>query len=107
MQIADMAIGIQAGRQMMYHAAWLHSQDKPCSLEGAMAKVFCPDMCLKVCELGMQVLGGQFTPRTTTRTAGCGWRSSVPSACPAKSRIARNVPTTRVPRPSAPGVDRR
>ncbi len=59
MQIADMAIGIQAGRQMTYHAAWLHSQDKPCSLEGAMAKVFCTDMCLKVCELGMQVLGGQ------------------------------------------------
>ncbi len=44
---------------MTYHAAWLHSQDKPCSLEGAMAKVFCTDMCLKVCELGMQVLGGQ------------------------------------------------
>jgi alkylation response protein AidB-like acyl-CoA dehydrogenase len=59
MQIADMAIGIQAGRQMTYHAAWLHSQDKPCSLEGAMAKVFCTDMCPKVCELGMQVLGGQ------------------------------------------------
>jgi len=59
MQIADMAIGIQAGRQMTYHAAWLHTQEKPCSLEGAMAKVFCTDMCLKVCELGMQVLGGQ------------------------------------------------
>jgi alkylation response protein AidB-like acyl-CoA dehydrogenase len=59
MQIADMAIGIQAGRQMTYHAAWLHAQEKPCSLEGAMAKVFCTDMCLKVCELGMQVLGGQ------------------------------------------------
>jgi alkylation response protein AidB-like acyl-CoA dehydrogenase len=59
MQIADMAIGIQAGRQMTYHAAWLHAQGRPCSLEGAMAKVFCTDMCLKVCELGMQVLGGQ------------------------------------------------
>ena len=59
MQIADMAIGIQAGRQMTYHAAWLHAAGKPCSLEGAMAKVFCTDMCLKVCELGMQVLGGQ------------------------------------------------
>jgi alkylation response protein AidB-like acyl-CoA dehydrogenase len=59
MQIADMAIGIEAGRQMTYHAAWLHAQGKPCSLEGAMAKVFCTEMCLKVCELGMQVLGGQ------------------------------------------------
>jgi len=59
MQIADMAIGIEAGRQMTYHAAWLHAAGKPCSLEGAMAKVFCTDMCLKVCELGMQVLGGQ------------------------------------------------
>lgn len=59
MQIADMAIGIEAGRQMTYHAAWLHAQDKPCSLEGAMAKVYCTEMCLKVCELGMQVLGGQ------------------------------------------------
>jgi alkylation response protein AidB-like acyl-CoA dehydrogenase len=59
MQIADMAIGIEAGRQMTYHAAWLHAQDKPCSLEGAMAKVFCTEMCLKTCELGMQILGGQ------------------------------------------------
>jgi alkylation response protein AidB-like acyl-CoA dehydrogenase len=59
MQIADMAIGIEAGRQMTYHAAWLHAEDKPCSLEGSMAKVYCTEMCLKVCELGMQVLGGQ------------------------------------------------
>jgi alkylation response protein AidB-like acyl-CoA dehydrogenase len=59
MQIADMAIGIEAGRQMTYHAAWLHAQGKPCSLEGAMAKVYCTEMCLKICELGMQVLGGQ------------------------------------------------
>jgi len=59
MQVADMAIGIEAGRQMTYHAAWLHAQSKPCSLEGAMAKVFCTEMCLKICELGMQVLGGQ------------------------------------------------
>ena len=59
MQIADMAIGIEAGRQMAYHAAWLHAQGKPCSLEGAMAKVFSTEMCLKICELGMQVLGGQ------------------------------------------------
>jgi len=59
MQIADMAIGIEAGRQMTYHAAWLHAHDKPCSLEGAMAKVYCTEMCLKICELGMQVLGGQ------------------------------------------------
>ncbi|MFQ5665978.1 MAG: acyl-CoA dehydrogenase family protein [Candidatus Binatia bacterium] len=59
MQVADMAIGIEAGRQMTYHAAWLHAQGKPCSLEGAMAKVFCTEMCLKTCELGMQVLGGQ------------------------------------------------
>jgi alkylation response protein AidB-like acyl-CoA dehydrogenase len=59
MQVADMAIGIEAGRQMTYHAAWLHAQGKPCSLEGAMAKVFCTEMCLKVCEAGMQILGGQ------------------------------------------------
>jgi acyl-CoA dehydrogenase len=59
MQIADMAIGIEAGRQMTYHAAWLHAAGKSSSLEGAMAKVYCTDMCLKVCELGMQVLGGQ------------------------------------------------
>ncbi len=59
MQVADMAIGIAAGRNMTYHAAWLHAQEKPCSLEGAMAKVYATEMCLKVCELGMQVLGGQ------------------------------------------------
>ncbi len=57
-QLANMAIEIEAGRMLAYKAAWLKSQGKPCSLEGAMAKVYATEMALRVTTNAMQVFGG-------------------------------------------------
>src|SRR6185437_13398255 len=39
-QLADMATEIDAGRQLVYRAAWLKDQGRPFALEAAQAKLF-------------------------------------------------------------------
>ena len=40
-QLADMATEIEAGKHLMFHAAWLAQHGKPFTKEAAMAKLFC------------------------------------------------------------------
>ena len=39
-KLADMAVEIEAGRQLVYKAAWLKDQGRPFALEAAMAKLY-------------------------------------------------------------------
>ena len=39
-KLADMAVEIEAGRQLVYRAAWLKDQGRPFALEAAMAKLY-------------------------------------------------------------------
>jgi len=57
-RLADMATGIEAGRQMYLHAAALRDAGKPCIKEASMAKLFASEMAEKVCSDAVQIHGG-------------------------------------------------
>lgn len=56
--LADMHTQIQAGRLLLYHAAWLKDQGKRVTLEGSQAKLYCSEMSSRVCNLCVQIHGG-------------------------------------------------
>jgi alkylation response protein AidB-like acyl-CoA dehydrogenase len=57
--LADMAIEVEAARQLLYHAARLIDEGAPgFGRFSAMAKTFCSDMAMKVTGDAVQILGG-------------------------------------------------
>jgi len=48
---------LQAMRHMLYHAAWLADQGRPCSVETSMAKLFCCEGAAEVAQAAMRVAG--------------------------------------------------
>ncbi len=57
-QIAQMTMEINAARHLVWHAAWLLDQGKPCGKESAMAKAYGSDVAMKVTTEALQILGG-------------------------------------------------
>ena len=57
-QLADMATEIEAGKHLMFHAAWLAQHGKPFSKEAAMAKLFCSELAMRATTKAVQVFGG-------------------------------------------------
>ncbi|MCA0757915.1 acyl-CoA dehydrogenase [Paenibacillus sp. N4] len=57
-KLADMAMNIEAARNMVYKAAWLKDQGRGFKKEAAMAKLFASEMCMKVCDQAVQIHGG-------------------------------------------------
>ena len=57
-QLADMALGIEAGTHLLYHAAWLKQNGKPFKKEAAMAKLFCSELAMRVTTKAVQIFGG-------------------------------------------------
>jgi butyryl-CoA dehydrogenase len=57
-QLSDMATEIEAGRHLMYHAAWLAQNGKPFSKEAAMAKLFCSELAMRATIKAIQIHGG-------------------------------------------------
>jgi butyryl-CoA dehydrogenase len=57
-QLADMALEIQAGTHLLYHAAWLKQSGKPFKKEAAMAKLFCSELAMRVTTRAVQIFGG-------------------------------------------------
>ena len=57
-RLADMATGIEAGRQLYLHAAQLRDAGRPCLKEASMAKLFASEMAEKVCSDAIQIHGG-------------------------------------------------
>lgn len=56
--LADMAIKIEAARQLVYHAAALKDAGRPYGKEAAMAKTFASDVAVKVALDAVQIMGG-------------------------------------------------
>jgi len=48
---------LQAARHMLYHAAWLANEARPCSVETSMAKLFVADTGVEIALICQQVLG--------------------------------------------------
>ena len=57
-QLSDMATEIEAGKHLMFHAAWLAQHDKPYSKEAAMAKLFCSELAMRATIKAVQIHGG-------------------------------------------------
>jgi acyl-CoA dehydrogenase len=56
--ISEMATEIQAARLLLYYTTWLVEDNKPCSLESAMAKYYSSEIAKHVALQGMQIFGG-------------------------------------------------
>jgi butyryl-CoA dehydrogenase len=57
-QLSDMAMEIEAGKHLMYHAAWLAQNGRPFSKEAAMAKLFCSELAMRATIKAVQIHGG-------------------------------------------------
>src|SRR5260221_2304933 len=57
-QLSDMATEIEAGKHLMFHAAWLAQHGKPFSKEAAMAKLFCSELAMRATTKAVQGFGG-------------------------------------------------
>ena len=57
-RLADMATKIEAARQMVWHAASLRQEGRPCLKEASMAKLFASEMAERVCSDAIQIHGG-------------------------------------------------
>jgi alkylation response protein AidB-like acyl-CoA dehydrogenase len=58
-QLVNMAMEIEAAKNLTYKAAWRAAKGELMSIEGSMAKVFSTEMALRVSQSAMQVMGGQ------------------------------------------------
>jgi hypothetical protein len=53
-----MAVEIEAGRQLVYRAAWLKDRGRPFALEAAMAKLYTGELSHRVVNDALQIHGG-------------------------------------------------
>jgi len=57
-QLSDMATEIEAGKHLVYHAAWLAQHGKPFGKQAAMAKLYCSELCMRATIKAVQIHGG-------------------------------------------------
>jgi len=57
-KLADMAMLIEAARNLLYKATWLKMQGRPFTKEAAMAKLYCFEVFKKVATDAVQIHGG-------------------------------------------------
>jgi alkylation response protein AidB-like acyl-CoA dehydrogenase len=57
-RLGEMAMKIEAARQLIHHAASLKDACRPCLKEAAMAKLFASEMAEAVCSAAIQIHGG-------------------------------------------------
>jgi short/branched chain acyl-CoA dehydrogenase len=57
-QLADMAVEIEAGRQLVYRAAWLKDQGRDFALAAAQAKLYTGELSHRVVNSALQIHGG-------------------------------------------------
>jgi alkylation response protein AidB-like acyl-CoA dehydrogenase len=57
-QLADIATEIEAGKHLMFHAAWLAQNKQPFTKEAAIAKLFCSELAMRTTIKAIQIHGG-------------------------------------------------
>ena len=57
-QLSDMATEIEAGKHLMFHAAWLAQHKRPFGKEAAIAKLFCSELAMRATIKAIQIHGG-------------------------------------------------
>jgi len=56
--LADMLTELEAARLLVYRAAWLYDQGRPCIKEASMAKLFATEMAVQVSGAALHIHGG-------------------------------------------------
>ena len=56
--IADMAVGIEAARHLIYHAGQLRDSGKPHARQCSIAKLYASEVCNRICNDALQIHGG-------------------------------------------------
>ncbi|QEC50874.1 acyl-CoA dehydrogenase [Baekduia soli] len=56
--IADIAMTLECSRLLIYRAAWLYEQGRPCGVEATTAKCLAAEWATSAADFGIQVLGG-------------------------------------------------
>ena len=57
-QLSDMATEIEAGKHLVFHAAWLAMHGKPFGKQAAMAKLYCSELAMRATIKAVQIHGG-------------------------------------------------
>jgi alkylation response protein AidB-like acyl-CoA dehydrogenase len=57
-QLADIATEIEAGKHLMFHAAWLAQNRQPFAKQAAIAKLFCSELAMRTTIKAIQIHGG-------------------------------------------------
>lgn len=57
-KLADMALDIEAARNLLYKACWLLEKKRPFSVEAAMAKLYCSETMRRCVQQAVQLHGG-------------------------------------------------
>ncbi|MBD8003593.1 acyl-CoA dehydrogenase [Bacillus norwichensis] len=57
-KIADMAMKIEAARNLVYKAAWLKDQGRPFGQSASMCKLFASEVCMEITNQAVQLHGG-------------------------------------------------
>jgi alkylation response protein AidB-like acyl-CoA dehydrogenase len=57
-KLANMALEIEAARNLLYKACWLREQHRPFGLHAAMAKLYCSEVFKRVATEAVQIHGG-------------------------------------------------
>jgi butyryl-CoA dehydrogenase len=57
-QLADIATEIEAGKHLMFHAAWLAQNKQPFGKQAAIAKLYCSEMAMRTTIKAIQIHGG-------------------------------------------------
>jgi butyryl-CoA dehydrogenase len=57
-QLADMAVEIEAGRNLVYKAAWLKDEGRPFAQQAAMAKLYTGELSNRAVNKSLQIHGG-------------------------------------------------
>jgi alkylation response protein AidB-like acyl-CoA dehydrogenase len=57
-QLSDMATEIEAGKHLMFHAAWLAQNKQSFGKQAAMAKLYCSELAMRATIKAIQIHGG-------------------------------------------------
>jgi butyryl-CoA dehydrogenase len=57
-QLADIATEIEAGKHLMFHAAWLAQNKQPFAKQAAIAKLYCSELAMRTTIKAIQIHGG-------------------------------------------------
>lgn len=57
-KLAEMGTEIEAARTLMYNTARLCDAGLPFAKQATMTKMFASEMCVRICDMGLQIMGG-------------------------------------------------